>query len=86
LISTARWSTASIWKEALDQEGIALPVWRIHRRISMSGGLFTNVLLRETGVDISAERIERFRHQHAETYQRQAAQVQPLPGARNCCR
>jgi beta-phosphoglucomutase-like phosphatase (HAD superfamily) len=36
------------WREALDQEGIDLSVWRIHRRIGMSGGLFTNMLLRET--------------------------------------
>ncbi len=37
------------WKEALDAEGIALSVWRIHRKVGMSGGLFTNQLLRETG-------------------------------------
>ena len=37
------------WKEALDAEGIDLSVWRIHRKIGMSGGLFTNQLLRETG-------------------------------------
>ena len=40
------------WKEALDSEGIELSVWRIHRKIGMSGGLFTNQLLRETGVEI----------------------------------
>jgi hypothetical protein len=28
------------WREALDSEEIALSVWRIHRRIGMSGGLF----------------------------------------------
>ncbi len=70
------------WKHALDQEGIALSVWRIHRRIGMSGGLFTNMLLRETGQPISAERVERLRRLHAEAYQAQATQVQPLPGAR----
>ncbi|MBN9168202.1 MAG: hypothetical protein J0I07_45155 [Myxococcales bacterium] len=37
------------WKEALDAEGIDLAIWRIHRRIGMSGGLFMNQLLRETG-------------------------------------
>jgi HAD superfamily hydrolase (TIGR01509 family) len=70
------------WKQALDQEGIALSVWRIHRKIGMSGGLFTNMLLRETGQEISAEKVERLRRLHAEAYRRQAAQVQPLPGAR----
>jgi len=27
------------WREALEQAGIELAVWRIHRRIGMSGGL-----------------------------------------------
>ena len=44
------------WKEALDSEGINLSVWRIHRKMGMSGGLFTNQLLRETRLEISAER------------------------------
>lgn len=70
------------WKEALDQEGIDLSVWRIHRKIGMSGGLFTNQLLRETGVEISAERIDRLRRAHAEAYRRQGARIRPLPGAR----
>ena len=70
------------WKQALDQEGIALSVWRIHRKIGMSGGLFTNILLRETGQSISPERVERLRQLHAAAYHTQAAQVQPLPGAR----
>jgi beta-phosphoglucomutase-like phosphatase (HAD superfamily) len=50
------------WKRALDAEGIELSVWRIHRKIGMSGGLFTNKLLHETGIEISAERAERLRH------------------------
>jgi hypothetical protein len=32
------------------KEGIEPSVWRIHRKIGMSGGLFTNQLLRETGI------------------------------------
>ncbi len=69
------------WKSALDEEGIPLSVWRIHRKIGMSGGLFTNMLLRETGQPIEPKRIERLRRLHAEAYKRQAGQVQPLPGA-----
>jgi beta-phosphoglucomutase-like phosphatase (HAD superfamily) len=38
------------WREALEAEGIELSVWRIHRKIGMSGGLLTNMLLRETGL------------------------------------
>ena len=49
------------WKEALDSEGIDLSVWRIHRKIGMSGGLFTNQLERETGVEMSEDLLERLR-------------------------
>jgi HAD superfamily hydrolase (TIGR01509 family) len=61
------------WKQALDQEGIELSVWRIHRKIGMSGGLFTNQLLRETRSEMSAERIEHLRHAHAEAYKKACA-------------
>ncbi|HWI25710.1 MAG TPA: HAD family hydrolase [Stellaceae bacterium] len=70
------------WHEALEQEGIELSVWRIHRKIGMSGGLFTNMLLRETGLEIDPERIERLRELHAAAYNRHSADIRPLPGAR----
>jgi phosphoglycolate phosphatase-like HAD superfamily hydrolase len=70
------------WKQALDHEGIELSVWRIHRKIGMSGGLFTDQLLRETRSEMSAERIERLRRAHAEAYRALGNQVRPLPGAR----
>jgi phosphoglycolate phosphatase-like HAD superfamily hydrolase len=70
------------WREALETEGIDLSVWRIHRKIGMSGGLFTNMLLRETGgVDIEPARIERLQRLHADAYKRNQADVRPLPGA-----
>ncbi|HEV8163424.1 MAG TPA: HAD family hydrolase, partial [Actinomycetota bacterium] len=53
------------WKEALESEGIVLSVWRIHRRIGMSGGLLTNMLLRETGLALDRERNRRLRVAHA---------------------
>lgn len=70
------------WREALENEGIELSVWRIHRKIGMSGGLFTNMLLRETGLDFTAERVERLQRLHADAYSRVSTQVHPLPGAR----
>ena len=70
------------WKEALDSEGVDLSVWRIHRKIGMSGGLFTNQLERETGVDLSEDRLERLRRLHAEAYRRMSDHIRPLPGAR----
>src|SRR5260221_14467128 len=70
------------WHEALEEEGIELSIWRIHRKIGMSGGLFTNMLLRETGLAINDARIERLRHLHAAPYNRRAAAIRPLPRAR----
>ena len=70
------------WKEALDAEGIELSVWRIHRKIGMSGGLFANMLLRETSLQVDPARLERLRQLHAQSYRRLVAGVRPLPGAR----
>ncbi len=70
------------WREALEDAGIQLSVWRIHRRIGMSGGLFVNALLRETGRPMSPDEAARIRRGHAEAFRGLAEQVRPLPGAR----
>ena len=69
------------WREALEAGGIHLAVWRIHRQIGMSGGLFINALLRETGHSVSKEEAERMQEIHSEAFRHYAAQVRPLPGA-----
>jgi len=71
------------WREALEASGIELAVWRIHRRIGMSGGLFVNALLREIGRQVSREQVERMQLLHGQAFLRQASQVRPLPGARD---
>jgi HAD superfamily hydrolase (TIGR01509 family) len=48
----------------------------------MSGGLFANALLRETGREVTAEEAARLRKLHGEAYAKRVAQVRPLPGAR----
>src|SRR5581483_5371448 len=70
------------WREALEEAGMSLAVWRIHRRIGMSGGLLTQALGRETGRRISAEEAEDIQAAHARIYSRYAHEVRPLPGAR----
>ena len=70
------------WREALETEGIDLSVWRIHRKIGMSGGLFTNMLLRETGVEFDQQRLDRLQRLHADAYTRNSSNIRPLPGAR----
>ena len=71
------------WREALERGGVQLAVWRIHRRIGMSGGLFVNALLRETGRPVTAEQAAEFQKFHSEAYLKQVDQVQPLPGAKD---
>ena len=46
------------WREAMAGVGIKLAVWRIHRRIGMSGGLMANAILRETGHVVTQRRSE----------------------------
>ena len=70
------------WREALEQAGLPLAVWRIHRRIGMSGGLFVNALARETGRTLSTEEVARVQTLHMEAFRRYSAQVRPLPGAK----
>lgn len=70
------------WREALEDTGIQLSVWRIHRRIGMSGGLFLNALLRETGHRVDSDEAIRLQRRHAEAYARLTPQIRPLPGAR----
>ncbi len=71
------------WAEALDGEGVDLSVWRIHRKIGMSGGLFVDQFLRETGLTITPELLGRLRERHAAAYNRIVHMVKPLPGARD---
>ena len=70
------------WHDALQEEGIDVSVWRLHRRIGMSGGLFTRALARETGTECSAEVLERLRQLHAKYYGSRSGRTRPLPGAR----
>ena len=70
------------WREALEQGGIELSVWRIHRRIGMSGGLFLDALARETGRRLTPQDVASLQRAHAAAFKRQVSQVRPLPGAR----
>src|SRR5437763_6704298 len=69
------------WHLALRGEGLELSVWRIHRKIGMSGGLFTNQLLRELDRSVDEATIQRLRARHAEHFLALSSEVVPLPGA-----
>jgi HAD superfamily hydrolase (TIGR01549 family) len=61
--------------------GINMPVWKIHRRIGMSGGLFVSALARELDTDLDRDALARLPGLHADAYIRQFDSVRPLPGA-----
>ncbi|MCI0607500.1 MAG: HAD family phosphatase [Anaerolineae bacterium] len=69
------------WQRALDEANMAIDGWRIHRRIGMSGGLFTRALARELGRDISTEEAEELRRRHGELFLELLPRRRPLPGA-----
>jgi HAD superfamily hydrolase (TIGR01549 family) len=69
------------WREALEQVGVPLAVWKIHRRMGMSGGLMVTALLRELETSLAAETLERLPELHAEAYRRYFPGVRALPGA-----
>jgi HAD superfamily hydrolase (TIGR01509 family) len=70
------------WREALDQVGINLSVWKIHRRIGMSGGLFVNALVRELETELDPETLRALPRLHEDAFVRHYDSVHPLPGAR----
>jgi HAD superfamily hydrolase (TIGR01509 family) len=69
------------WHVALREQGLELSVWRIHRKIGMSGGLFTAQLERELGRPIDESSLQRLRDRHAELFRELSKDVPPLPGA-----
>jgi HAD superfamily hydrolase (TIGR01509 family) len=69
------------WREALEGVGINLPVWKIHRRIGMSGGLFVTALARELDAELDRDTLSRLPALHSEAYVRHFHSVRPLPGA-----
>jgi HAD superfamily hydrolase (TIGR01509 family) len=71
------------WHEALEEMGLSLAVWRIHRRIGMSGGLLVQALGREIGQRLTSEQAQGLQKRHAAAYERYQGAIQPLPGARD---
>jgi HAD superfamily hydrolase (TIGR01509 family) len=77
---------AIAWHKALELGGIELSVWRIHRRIGMSGGLLADSLARETGHELSEKEAAKLKQAHARLFAAQVRDVRPLPGAQELVR
>jgi HAD superfamily hydrolase (TIGR01509 family) len=69
------------WHAAFNEENIEIPVWKIHRRIGMSGQLFVPKLLREMGYKATPSKVERLEKLRKPVFQRSIAGIRVLPGA-----
>jgi HAD superfamily hydrolase (TIGR01509 family) len=69
------------WQQALAEAGMNIPGWLIHRRIGMSGGLFTRAVARELGRDLRAEEVQALQRRHGELFVQLLPVRRPLPGA-----
>jgi len=68
-------------QQALAEAGLIVPGWRIHRRIGMSGGLYTRELARETGRSLTADEQTQLQRRQGEIYRDLMPERRPLPGA-----
>jgi HAD superfamily hydrolase (TIGR01549 family) len=69
------------WQRALSQLDMSIDGWRIHRRIGMSGGLFTRAVAREIGRELTDAEAEDIQHRHGELFRELLPERRPLPGA-----
>ncbi len=69
------------WQRALDEVGMPIDGWKIHRRIGMSGGLFARAVAREVGRPLSGEEVEEIQRRDGELYRELLPGRRPLPGA-----
>ena len=69
------------WQRALAEAGMAIDGWRIHRKIGMSGGLFTRAVAREIGRELTLQEAEALQRRHGELFRKLLPERRPLPGA-----
>jgi HAD superfamily hydrolase (TIGR01509 family) len=69
-----------IWWSTLNQAGIQVPKWMIHRRIGMSGKSFVTELLREFAPEKKVN-IDRLEKQHDQEFIQAIPRIPPLRGA-----
>jgi HAD superfamily hydrolase (TIGR01509 family) len=69
------------WQRALARCDLDIDGWRIHRRVGMSGGLFTRAVARELGRELTDDEAERVQALHGELFRELLPDRRPLPGA-----
>jgi HAD superfamily hydrolase (TIGR01509 family) len=71
------------WQRALAKLEMPIDGWRIHRRVGMSGGLFTRAVARELGRELTDEEAEEVQHLHGQLFRELLPDRRALPGARD---
>jgi HAD superfamily hydrolase (TIGR01509 family) len=69
------------WQRALGERGMAIDGWRIHRRIGMSGGLFTRAVGRELGRELTDYEAAAIQDHHGRVFRELLPDRRALPGA-----
>lgn len=69
------------WQLALAEAGLPVDGWRVHRRVGMSGGLFTRAVAREVGRPLTPEQARFLQDRHGELFRGLLPSRRPLPGA-----
>ncbi|WP_394823183.1 HAD family hydrolase [Pendulispora albinea] len=69
------------WQQALAEAGMSIDGWRIHRKIGMSGGLFTRALARELGRSLEPGEARALQDRHGVIFRQLLPERRPLPGA-----
>ena len=72
---------ALAWWKVLQEAGLPVAGWKIHRLIGMSGGLITKAAAHEVGRDLADDEVERLQQRHGEIYKSLMPDRHPLPGA-----
>lgn len=70
------------WQTALKACGFTLPMWRIHRKIGMSGGLLLEALALELDAEIDSSTGERLEEIHSREYAKLRDGVQTFAGVK----
>lgn len=70
------------WHIALQSCGFDLPMWKIHRKIGMSGGALMHALALEVGKPLDEPLQKRLQQRHSQEFARLRETITPFPGAR----
>ena len=70
------------WQRALAESGMMIEGWRIHRKIGMSGGLFTRAVARELNRELSLQEVDKLQNRHNELFDQLMPDRIPLRGAK----